>query len=137
MRVETELGDWREGEPCAPAPLMELPELVRASSAGSTAGESSPVPRARGEPCEATPPEHAAARATASASGALRLDFSAAGADDECPAPDQVPEQVAVRLAEADETVRIPTRGFIPSYNVQAATSMLLGEWLRQTEPFA
>ena len=43
----------------------------------------------------------------------------------------------AVRLAEADETVRIPTRGFIPSYNVQAAASMLLGEWLRQTESFA
>jgi len=30
--------------------------------------------------------------------------------------------------------VRIPTRGFIPSYNVQAAVGMLLGEWLRQTE---
>jgi len=37
-------------------------------------------------------------------------------------------------LARADETVRIPTRGFIPSYNVQAAVGMLLGEWLRQTE---
>jgi len=36
-------------------------------------------------------------------------------------------------LARADEIVRIPTRGFIPSYNVQAATGMLLGEWLRQT----
>ncbi|MCP4906940.1 MAG: hypothetical protein GY910_18355 [bacterium] len=36
-------------------------------------------------------------------------------------------------LAQADEVVRIPTRGFIPSYNVQAATGMLLGEWLRQT----
>lgn len=40
-------------------------------------------------------------------------------------------------LAGADERVRIPTRGFIPSYNVQAAVGMLLGEWLRQTEPFA
>ncbi len=38
-------------------------------------------------------------------------------------------------LACADEIVRIPTRGFIPSYNVQAATGMLLGEWLRQTSP--
>ena len=38
-------------------------------------------------------------------------------------------------LAQADATVRIPTRGFIPSYNVQAAVGMLLGEWLRQTEP--
>ena len=36
-------------------------------------------------------------------------------------------------LARADEVVRIPTRGFIPSYNVQAATGILLGEWLRQT----
>ena len=96
------------GTVCSGA-LMELPELVRASSAGSTAGESSPVPRARGEPCEATPPEHAAARATASAGGGLRLDFAAAGADDECPAPDQVPEQVAVRLAEA--TPRTAARG--------------------------
>jgi len=45
-----------------------------------------------------------------------------------------IPEEL---LAEADVTVRIPTRGFIPSYNVQAAAGMLLGEWLRQTEPFA
>jgi len=36
-------------------------------------------------------------------------------------------------LGCADEIVRIPTRGFIPSYNVQAATGALLGEWLRQT----
>lgn len=35
-------------------------------------------------------------------------------------------------LAGLDEVVRIPTRGFIPSYNVQAAVGMLLGEWLRQ-----
>jgi TrmH family RNA methyltransferase len=35
-------------------------------------------------------------------------------------------------LANANEVVRIPTRGFIPSYNVQAATGMLLGEWLRK-----
>jgi RNA methyltransferase, TrmH family len=36
-------------------------------------------------------------------------------------------------LSRADEVVRIPTHGFIPSYNVQAATGILLGEWLRQT----
>jgi len=42
-----------------------------------------------------------------------------------------IPESL---LARAAETVRIPTRGFIPSYNVQAAVGMLLGEWLRQTE---
>ncbi len=36
-------------------------------------------------------------------------------------------------LAIADDVVRIPTRGFIPAYNVQAATGILLGEWLRQT----
>ena len=36
-------------------------------------------------------------------------------------------------LERADDTVRIPTRGFIPSYNVQAAVGMVLGEWLRQT----
>lgn len=41
-----------------------------------------------------------------------------------------IPERL---LARADETVRIPGRGFIPSYNVQAAVSILLGEWLRQT----
>jgi len=35
-------------------------------------------------------------------------------------------------LESADETIRIPTGGFIPSYNVQAAVGMLLGEWLRQ-----
>ena len=37
-------------------------------------------------------------------------------------------------LARADAVVRIPTRGFIPSYNVQAAVGILLGEWLRQNE---
>ena len=36
-------------------------------------------------------------------------------------------------LAEADATLRIPVAGFIPSYNVQAAVSMVLGEWLRQS----
>ncbi len=35
-------------------------------------------------------------------------------------------------LASMDDVVRIPTRGFIPSYNVQAAVAMVLGEWLRQ-----
>lgn len=33
----------------------------------------------------------------------------------------------------ADEVVRIPSNGFIPSYNVQAAVGICLGEWLRQT----
>lgn len=37
-------------------------------------------------------------------------------------------------LARADEILRIPTPGFIPSYNVQAATSILLGELLRQSQ---
>jgi tRNA G18 (ribose-2'-O)-methylase SpoU len=37
-------------------------------------------------------------------------------------------------LAEVDARVTIPTRGFIPSYNVQAAVGIALGEWLRQTE---
>lgn len=41
-----------------------------------------------------------------------------------------LPEEV---LADADERIRIPTLGFIPSYNVQAATGILLGEYLRQT----
>lgn len=31
-----------------------------------------------------------------------------------------------------DEVLRIPMRGFIPSYNVQAAAAMVLGEWLRR-----
>ncbi len=35
-------------------------------------------------------------------------------------------------LEAADEVVRIPTAGFIPSYNVQAAVGVVLGEWLRQ-----
>ena len=42
----------------------------------------------------------------------------------------------ADHLAEADETVRIPTRGFIPSYNVQAAVGIILARScarLRQT----
>ena len=41
----------------------------------------------------------------------------------------------AAALDEADLRVRVPMTGFIPSYNVQAAVGMLLGEWLRQTEP--
>lgn len=36
-------------------------------------------------------------------------------------------------VAEADAVVHVPTRGFIPSYNVQAAAGVVLGEWLRQT----
>lgn len=35
-------------------------------------------------------------------------------------------------LAEMDVCLRIPMRGFIPSYNVQAAAGILLGEWLRR-----
>jgi tRNA G18 (ribose-2'-O)-methylase SpoU len=35
-------------------------------------------------------------------------------------------------LRSVDDIIRIPTGGFIPSYNVQAAVGMLLGEWLRQ-----
>jgi len=35
-------------------------------------------------------------------------------------------------LSTVDDILRIPTRGFIPSYNVQAAVAMVLGEWLRQ-----
>jgi tRNA G18 (ribose-2'-O)-methylase SpoU len=37
-------------------------------------------------------------------------------------------------LESMDDVVRIPTPGFIPSYNVQAAVGMLLGEWLRQNQ---
>lgn len=36
-------------------------------------------------------------------------------------------------ISQCDATLRIPTRGFIPSYNVQAAAGIALGEWLRQT----
>lgn len=35
-------------------------------------------------------------------------------------------------LAGMDACLRIPMRGFIPSYNVQAAAGILLGEWLRR-----
>jgi TrmH family RNA methyltransferase len=35
-------------------------------------------------------------------------------------------------LRSLDDIIRIPAPGFIPSYNVQAAVGMLLGEWLRQ-----
>ena len=39
-------------------------------------------------------------------------------------------------LAGMDACLRIPMRGFIPSYNVQAAAGILLGEWLRrESEP--
>lgn len=40
----------------------------------------------------------------------------------------------ATVLASCDETVRIPMRGFIPSYNLQAAMAMVAGERLRQIE---
>lgn len=36
-------------------------------------------------------------------------------------------------LDAADEVLRIPMRGFIPAYNVQAAVAIVTGEWLRQT----
>ncbi len=42
---------------------------------------------------------------------------------------DGIPEPL---LESVDALVRIPTFGVIPSYNVQAATSILLGECLRQ-----
>ena len=44
-------------------------------------------------------------------------------------------EGLSPALVEAaDDVVRIPSRGFMPSYNVQAAVGVLLGEWLRQDE---
>jgi TrmH family RNA methyltransferase len=36
-------------------------------------------------------------------------------------------------LEEADATVSIPMRGFLPSYNLQAAMAVVMGEQLRQT----
>jgi tRNA G18 (ribose-2'-O)-methylase SpoU len=36
-------------------------------------------------------------------------------------------------LARMDACLRIPMRGFIPSYNVQAAAGIVLGEWLRRS----
>jgi len=40
----------------------------------------------------------------------------------------------AAILERMDEVLRIPMRGFIPSYNVQAAASIVLGEWLRRSQ---
>jgi len=40
-----------------------------------------------------------------------------------------IPEEA---LAVADDTLSIPMRGFVPSYNVQAAVGIVLGEWIRQ-----
>jgi tRNA G18 (ribose-2'-O)-methylase SpoU len=40
-----------------------------------------------------------------------------------------IPDSV---LGEADDVVAIPVNGFIPSYNVQAAVGIVLGEWMRQ-----
>jgi tRNA G18 (ribose-2'-O)-methylase SpoU len=37
-------------------------------------------------------------------------------------------------LAACDEVVRIPMAGFVPSYNLQAAMSIVAGERLRQLE---
>ena len=39
----------------------------------------------------------------------------------------------AAILARMDAILRVPMRGFIPSYNVQAAAGIVLGEWLRRT----
>jgi tRNA G18 (ribose-2'-O)-methylase SpoU len=41
-----------------------------------------------------------------------------------------IPREVLERM---DAILRIPMRGFIPSYNVQAAAGIVLGEWLRHT----
>jgi len=38
----------------------------------------------------------------------------------------------AAILSRMDACLRIPMRGFIPSYNVQAAAGIVLGEWLRR-----
>jgi tRNA G18 (ribose-2'-O)-methylase SpoU len=38
-------------------------------------------------------------------------------------------------LDAADAVVSIPVDGFIPSYNVQAAVGIFLGEWMRQNDP--
>lgn len=38
-----------------------------------------------------------------------------------------------VVLERMDAVLRIPMRGFIPSYNVQAAAGIVIGEWLRRT----
>ena len=40
-----------------------------------------------------------------------------------------IPEPI---LDTVDEVAKIPIGGFIPSYNVQAAVGILLGEWMRQ-----
>ena len=41
-----------------------------------------------------------------------------------------VPDEV---LAQADHVVRVPMHGFLPSYNLQAAMAIVMGERLRQT----
>ena len=42
-----------------------------------------------------------------------------------------IPESV---LACADDVVRVPMHGFLPSYNLQAAMAVVMGERLRQAE---
>ncbi len=42
-----------------------------------------------------------------------------------------IPESL---LASADRVLRIPMHGFLPSYNLQAAMAVVMGERLRQTE---
>jgi tRNA G18 (ribose-2'-O)-methylase SpoU len=44
---------------------------------------------------------------------------------------DGVPQHV---LDRANEVVRIPVAGFVPSYNVQAAMAAVMAERLRQTD---
>ena len=36
-------------------------------------------------------------------------------------------------IEASDEVLRLPMAGFIPSYNLQAAMAMVIGERLRQT----
>ncbi|MDP6981001.1 MAG: TrmH family RNA methyltransferase [Myxococcota bacterium] len=38
-------------------------------------------------------------------------------------------------LAEADHVIRVPMHGFLPSYNLQAAMAVVMGERLRQLSP--
>ena len=40
-------------------------------------------------------------------------------------------------LEEADRVVRVPMNGFLPSYNLQAAMAIVMGDRLRQTHPVA
>ena len=37
-------------------------------------------------------------------------------------------------LAQVDEVVRVPMHGFLPSYNLQSAMAVVMGERLRQSD---